>query len=126
MTKFDEIKKILDDQNHQVQSLHQENDNLIITISKTLTLTFYENENILDLYINEYYFGNLYQQDMEIIIRELLKDNKVFIQFRKPIGLRKVYFKIEVIEEFQKNKKKYISNRGIKIFTKDKVIVDRY
>ena len=126
MTKYEEIKEIIQNQNLEVKPLVMSEDNLVVTVSDTLKLTFYEDKNILDLYINEYYFGNLHQQDMAIIMRELFKDNKVFIQFRKPRGLRKVYFKIEVKEEYQKNEHKYLNYRGIKIFTKDSVILDRY
>jgi hypothetical protein len=126
MTKFEEIKAILRNENHLVEAVNQLDDNLIVEISETLKLTFYEYKNTLDLYINEYYFGNLFQQNLTIIIRELLKDNKTFIQFRKPRGIKKTYFKIEVDEEYQKNESKYLAYRGIKIFTKDKVILDRY
>lgn len=102
-------------------------DNLIIRFSDTLTVTVFQDDTTAEFYINSHYFGTLDQQNSTLIFQALLNNDKVFIEYRKPIGIwNKEYFKIRTKEWFQSKKEKLSKRRGIKVYDCNEVFIDRY
>ena len=102
-------------------------DILIIDISPYVVVILSKDNNKVDMYINNQYFGNLDYQNIDILFKALLKEDKVFIEYRKPIGFyQKEYFKIETLEWFNKRREKLLKRRGTKIYTLNEVIMDLY
>lgn len=103
------------------------NENLIIKLSTYVEVILHKNQNTLDMYINNNHFGDISKNDITILFKSLLQDNKVFIEYRRPHGLYfKEYFKIMNLDVFKKKQKKLLVRRGTKIYTHHKLLIDLY
>ena len=127
MNNYDKIIKQLQESNIITDNYSITDGNLIITLSPYLEVILSNDKNKVDMYINNYHFGNLDHQNIDVLFTALLKEDKVFIEYRKPIGFyQKEYFKIETLEWFEKRKEKLLKRKGTKIYTLRELLTDLY
>ncbi len=127
----------MNDYNYEISLLEEEelihdnfqivDGNLVIRLSKMIQVILHRQDRMLDMYINNFHFGDISKNEITLLFRSLLKEDKVFIEYRRPKGLYvKEYFKIMNIEEYNKKKTKLTKRRGTKIYTHDELIIDLY
>lgn len=127
MANYKDIIQKLEENEVIKDNYEQKGDNLIIQLSSTVEIILYKNNNLIEFYINNHYFGTMNHETMLPIFTALLSKEKVFIEYRKPIGIYvKEYFKIETKEWYHKRKQKLTKRRGIKIYDIDEVFLDKY
>ena len=127
MEQYNREIQLLKNENIIKENFKVSDDNLIIDFSNFLQVILHKEGKMLDMYINNHHFGDIGKNDIVILFKSLLMENKVFIEYRRPVGYyAKDYFKIMNLEEYEKKKKKLLKRRGTKIYTINKLIIDLY
>lgn len=127
MDKYNNVINLLKDNKIIYDNYQVVNDNLVIQLSKMIQVILHKQDQMLNMYINNYHFGDVSKNDTALLFRALLKEDKVFIEFRRPRGLYvKEYFKIMNVVEYNKKKTKLLKRRGTKIYTHNELIIDLY
>jgi len=123
---YKKIEIIFYGNNLSFQSIEENKDNLVITVSDIMVLTLFKGRTVLDFYVNEAYFGDISNQSLELFFTSIMNNDFVFVFYRKPRGLRKTTYSTETKEWFNKNKNKLEKERGIKVMTMNEVLIDTY
>ncbi len=123
---YKKVEIIFYGNNLSFQSIEEYQDNLVITVSDIMVLTLFQGKTVLDLYINEAYFGDISNQNLEPFFTSIMNNGFVFVFYRKPKGIRKIVYSTETKDWYERNKSKLQKERGIKVMTMNEVLIDTY